>query len=155
MELYSVIKTLHIVSATVLFGTGASIAFFMQGQLNGAAPVRRFAASATVSADFLFALPAVLIQPTTGVWPIWHGGFDPADLWLVATYALNIVAGLCWVPVVLIQIRIKRLLDAPEPAPAGDVATLNRLMRWWFFLGWPAFAGLAATFYLMVAKPSW
>lgn len=152
MELYPVIKTLHIISATVLFGTGAGIAFFMlQGQLSDTHAVRRFAAVATVKADFIFTLPAVVLQPTTGAWLIWYGGFDPADFWLVATYALYFVAGLCWVPVVLIQIRIKRLLDAESP----DGALVGRLMRWWFILGWPAFGGLVVTFYLMITKPSW
>jgi hypothetical protein len=29
LDLYSFVKTLHVISATVLFGTGAGIAFFM------------------------------------------------------------------------------------------------------------------------------
>jgi len=27
-------------------------------------------------------------------------------------------------------------------------------MRWWFWLGWPAFIGVMAIFWLMVAKPA-
>ena len=29
----------------------------------------------------------------------------------------------------------------------------HRLVRWWFGLGWPAFAGVLAIYWLMVAKP--
>jgi len=46
---------------------------------------------------------------------------------------------------------------------SGDPATIasgqplgadyHRAMRLWFILGWPAFLGLTAVFWLMVAKP--
>jgi uncharacterized membrane protein len=29
----------------------------------------------------------------------------------------------------------------------------QRTMRWWFVLGWPAFLGLVAIYWLMIAKP--
>ena len=41
---------------------------------------------------------------------------------------------------------------------AGQGAALppayHRLFRWWFALGWPAFAGVLAIYWLMVAKPT-
>ncbi len=62
MDLYLFVKTLHILSATVLFGTGAGIAFFMlKGHLSGVPAARRFAAATTVRADFLFTLPAAMV----------------------------------------------------------------------------------------------
>lgn len=156
MELYSIVKTLHVVSATVLFGTGAGIAFFMlRGQMSGIPAARRFAASTTVQADFLFTMPAVIIQPLSGAWLVWRGGFDWMDRWLAVTYALYVLMGLCWLPVVAIQIRIKRMLDAEAAGEHVDPASLSRLVSWWFALGWPAFGGLIVVFYLMVAKPSW
>jgi hypothetical protein len=55
LDLYVFMKTLHVLSATVLFGTGAGTAFFMlQGHLSRVPAARRFAAAATVRADFLF-----------------------------------------------------------------------------------------------------
>lgn len=156
MDVYFIIKTLHVLSATVLFGTGAGIAFFMlKGQWSGVPAARRFAASTTVQADFLFTLPAVIIQPLSGAWLIWRGGFDPTDYWLTATYGLYLLAGACWLPVVAIQIRIKRMLDVEAAGERIDPAALSRLVRWWFALGWPAFGGLVVAVYLMVAKPSW
>lgn len=156
MELYFIIKTLHVLSATVLFGTGAGIAFFMlRGQLSGVPTARRFTASTTVQADFLFTLPAVVVQPLSGAWLVWHGGFDWTDRWLVVTYALYLLAGACWLPVVAIQIRIKRMLDAEATGERLDEAALSQLVRMWFVLGLPAFGGLVVVFYLMVAKPSW
>lgn len=156
MDFYFLMKTLHILSGTVLFGTGAGIAFFMlKGHLSGVPAARRFAASTTVQADFLFTLPAVVIQPMSGAWLIWKGGFDWADRWLVVTYALYLLAGVFWVPVVGIQMRMKAMLDAEATGGILDDKALSRLFRWWFALGWPAFGGLVIVFYLMVAKPSW
>ena len=86
MDLYSFVKTLHVLSAAVLFGTGAGIAYFMlMGHLSGVPAARRFAAATTVRADFLFTLPAVIVQPLSGAWLVWQGGFDWSDRWLVAT----------------------------------------------------------------------
>ena len=156
MDLYFFVKTLHVLSATVLFGTGAGIAFFMlQGHVSGVPAARRFAAAATVRADFLFTLPAVVVQPLSGAWLVWRGGFDWTNRWLVVTYALYLIAGACWLPVVVIQMRMKAILDNEAVTGIPDEARLSRLFRWWFALGWPAFGGLVVVFYLMVAKPSW
>ena len=156
MDLYLVIKTVHIVSATVLFGTGLGIAaLFFSSNLSPDVAARRFAARMTVRADFIFTLPAVILQPLSGLWLVWKVGFAWTDYWLVWTYALYALAGICWVPVVLIQIRMTQMLDRQAGGEAIDQATYNRLFRWWFVLGWPAFGGLIAVFFLMVAKPSW
>lgn len=156
MDSYLVIKTIHIISATVLFGTGMGIAFFhFAGQRSPDFAAKLFAARVTVLADYLFTLPAVIIQPLTGAWLIRQAGFDWADYWLVCTYALYAVAGVCWVPVVFIQIRIKRILERRIAGLPFDHLAYERLCRWWFALGWPAFGGLIIVFFLMVTKPSW
>ena len=61
MDSYVVIKTIHIISATVLFGTGMGIAFFhFAGQRSPDFAAKLFAARATVMADFLFTLSAAI-----------------------------------------------------------------------------------------------
>src|SRR5271156_93549 len=73
---YLAIKTLHILTSTVLFGTGLGIAFFFfraRGETEPAA--RYFAARNTVLADYLFTLPAVILQPLTGFWLVEHSGY--------------------------------------------------------------------------------
>ena len=156
MNLYLLIKTLHIVSATIVFGTGIGIANFMLfGHRSRLARERFFAVRMTVTADFLFTLPAVIIQPASGAWLVWHGGFLWNDYWLVFTYGLYLLAGACWVPVVVIQMRMKAMLAAQQRGEAFDEASYNRLFRIWFVLGWPAFGGLLIIFWLMVAKPTW
>jgi uncharacterized membrane protein len=156
LDLYSIVKVIHIISATILFGTGIGIAFFMlMGLRSKNMDERRYAARFTVVADFTFTLPAVTLQPLTGAWLVWQGGFVWTDYWLVVTYALYIVAGLCWLPVVYLQIAMKRMLDRQAIDGAFDERAFNRLFRWWFALGWPAFGGLVVIFGLMVVKPTW
>ena len=155
MDAYSIVKTLHIISATIVFGTGLGIASLMlAGHRNADVRLRAYAARLTVRADFLFTLPSVIFQPLSGAWLVWHGGFSWDDRWLLATYALYLLAGICWLPVVAIQMRMKMLLEQAAQGQPMNEAAYNRLFRWWFALGWPAFGGLVVIFWLMVTKPA-
>jgi len=155
-DLYSIVKTVHVISATVLFGTGLGIAFFFfcaHRSMDLAA--RLFAARTTVIADFAFTLPAVVVQPVSGAWLIYLSGSTGTETWLVVTYVLYFVAGLCWIPVVWIQIRLRALLRNAAANKTALPNSYERLFRWWFALGWPAFTALVIVFFLMVLKPSW
>lgn len=154
MDFYTLVKTLHIVTSTVLFGTGMGIAFFMfRAHFTADIGQKLFATRNTVLADSLFTLPAVIVQPLSGAWLIWQGGYDWHSKWLLVTYALYIVAGLCWVPVVWIQIELRRMLVAAHEQDAPLPERYDRLFKTWFALGWPAFLALVVVFYMMVAKP--
>ena len=154
-DLYSIIKTLHVVSATILFGTGIGTAFFFWSSRHSDDAARLFAAKTTVRADCLFTLPAVIVQPVTGIWMIVRSGYDPASPWLIASYFLYLLAGVCWLPVVVLQIRMKRALQRMVDGGTFDEAAFERMRMTWFALGWPAFIGLLIVFFLMVTKPSW
>lgn len=156
MDIYLLVKTLHIISAAVVFGTGIGIANFMFFGHRARLPQERaFAARMTVKADLLFTLPSVIVQPASGAWLLWRGGFLWNDYWLVLTYGLYLLAGACWVPVVIIQMRMKAMLEAQARDEPFDRAVYGRLFRIWLVLGWPAFAGLVVIFWLMVNKPTW
>lgn len=155
MDSYTLVKTLHILSATILLGTGLGIAFFFwMGGRSGSDDAAYFAARATVIADLMFTATAVIAQPLTGAWLVMSAGFDPLDRWLVLTYALYLLAGSCWIPVVFIQLRIRDQLKQKLAGGPFDAEAHARLRRWWFALGWPAFLALILVFHLMVAKPS-
>jgi uncharacterized membrane protein len=154
MDVFLIIKVLHILSSTVLFGTGMGIAFFMlRSWASDNIHEKFFAARTTVLADYLFTAPAVIVQPITGAWLVWQGGYEWLELWLSLTYATYVIAGFCWLPVVWLQIQLKRMVI--ESMQSGDPLppTYEKYFRIWFVLGWPAFIGLVVVFFLMVAKP--
>lgn len=154
VDSYTLVKTLHILSATVLFGTGLGIAFFFwAGARAGDDGAAYFAARTSVVADVLFTTTAVILQPLTGGWLVWSAGFDPASRWLVLTYCLYAIAGACWIPVVVLQVRMRDQLAAKRDGKEFDEALYRRRRRIWFWLGWPAFLALIAVFHLMVSKP--
>ena len=155
MDPYFLIKTLHVLSAAVLFGTGLGIAFFMYvGMKSKDLAQQRFAARATVIADFCFTLPAVIIQPLSGIYLIWKSGMSWNASWLVWAYVLYLIVGLCWIPVVFIQIRLLGLLKKTSTELGGSSTEFHKLFRLWFLLGWPAFASVVTIFWLMIAKPT-
>ena len=65
---YDLLKTAHILSATVLFGTGLGTAFHgLASNLRGDLRAIVAANKNVVLADWLFTTPAVVVQPVTGV----------------------------------------------------------------------------------------
>jgi uncharacterized membrane protein len=154
MNWYLLIKWLHIISATVLFGTGAGIAFFfVRAQRTADTKVVASVARDVVLADLIFTASAVVLQPITGVALALLAGYPLLTPWLVLSIALYLIVGCCWLPVVWLQIRMRDLaIDAANhdlPLPV----VYQFYYRQWFWLGWPAFIGVLVIFYLMVAKP--
>ncbi len=154
MNLYLCLKWLHILSATLLFGTGLGIAFFMWMAHRGG-DVRVIAATArvVVIADACFTAPAVLMQLVTGLWMVHVLSLDLRSTWIGGSLLLFFLVGACWLPVLWLQWRASRLsqaaVDRAEPLPPAYF----RAMRWWFWLGWPAFLSVIGIFWLMVTKP--
>lgn len=155
MNAYLLLKIVHIMSSTVLFGTGLGTAFFMwfthrSGNIAAIATVSRL----TVRADFLFTAPAVIVQPLSGFLLMRLMGFDFHASWLQAAAALYLFMGACWLPVVWLQWRARNLAGIAFRAGTPLPSAYHRCMRIWFMLGWPAFLAILAIFWLMVAKPS-
>lgn len=155
MDGYLLVKTVHILSGTILFGTGLGIAFFFLMGLRSGDPAGAYVTARTTAvADMLFTLTAGIVQPLSGLALVRMAGYDPWAAWLVWTYALYLLALACWLPVVWLQLRMRDMLGAKLAGEAIDEARVWRYFRWWFALGWPAFIGLVAVFWLMVAKPA-
>jgi len=150
-------KTAHILSATVLFGTGLGIAFFCwfgcrSALRRGEIAVLRSVLRLTVIADAWLTAPAVVFQAVSG-WVLMRVlGWPLTSPWALAAIALFMLVGACWLPVVAIQVRLWR-----EARAAASIDALpdsfHRRFKIWFALGVPAFAGIVVLFYLMAAKP--
>ena len=154
MELIYLVKWIHILSSTLLFGTGLGTAFFMvMAHRSGDAQTISTVAKIVVMADWLFTATSGIVQPVTGLWLVSLVGYSSEDGWLLATYFIYGLALLCWLPVVWLQMKIRDI--ATEAAQGGKALPQEyfKYFRIWFFLGWPAFIGLLLVFYLMVAKP--
>jgi len=153
-SLHLLVLLVHVLSAAVLFGAGAAIAFFMlTAHRTGDARTVAQVARIVVLADFVFTATAVVVQPLSGGILIVLGGHDPFAPWLMAAYALYVLVGACWLPVLAIQMRMRRLAEAAAAEGAALPGAYHRLYRLWFALGWPAFAGVVAIYALMLAKP--
>jgi uncharacterized membrane protein len=151
---YLALKTIHILSSTLLFGTGLGTAFHLwASHLRG--DVRAIASTArnVVLADWLFIATSGIVQPATGLLLARAAGYDMTASWLVATYALYALAGICWLGAVRLQMNVAaisaRCAQSGTPLPPA----YHRAMNTWFWLGWPAFISLLTIFGLMVCKP--
>jgi uncharacterized membrane protein len=154
-EYFLAIKWLHVIGATVLFGTGIGTAFHFWITWRGGNVIAiASAARSTVLADYLFTLPAVLLQPITGVALALMAGYPLTATWIAVSLALYCLAGACWLPVVFIQLRLRELAAASARAGSPLPDEFTRLARRWFMLGWPAFGSIAVIVWLMVARPA-
>ncbi|MBE7370092.1 DUF2269 family protein [Ramlibacter pallidus] len=150
---YLVLKWVHVLSSTILFGAGVGSAFHLF-----AATLRRRSdgiASATrnvVLADWLLTTPTAILQPVTGLWLVHKMGIPFSTAWVAWSIGLYVVAIACWLPVVWIQIRM-RDVAAEADARGGPVPrAYDRMFHQWVVLGFLAFFAFLMVFWLMVAK---
>jgi uncharacterized membrane protein len=151
---YLLLKYLHVIGAAVLLGTGAGIAFFMlMAHLTGKAATIAAVARIVVIADFVFTATAVVLQPITGMGLVWTVGYALGEGWIVLSIILYLVTGAFWLPVVWMQMRM-RVLAEKASADGQPLPSAYRKLFWtWFAFGFPAFASVAAIFWLMIARP--
>ncbi|HET7198927.1 MAG TPA: DUF2269 domain-containing protein [Burkholderiales bacterium] len=150
-------KTAHVISATVLFGTGLGTAFFCwfgcrAAVRGGEIATLRALLRLTVIADAVFTAPAVLFQAASGLVLMGLLGWPYFSAWSIAVWGLFALVGACWLPVLAIQVHLER--TARRAASIGALpGSFHRFFRIWFVLGVPAFAGVVIILYFMVAKP--
>lgn len=148
------LRWLHVLGACVLIGTGAGIAFFLwMARRSGNVALIAHTARIVVIADYVFTATAVVLQPITGVLLAQAIGWPLGTRWILLSAALYVLIGLCWLPVVVIQIRLRDLALASlaQGQPLG--ASFDRLFRSWVALGIAAFAAILAIVWLMLARP--
>lgn len=151
---YLTLKWIHILSSTLLMGTGLGIAFFMwMAHLSRNARTIAVTARVVVIADGLFTAPAVVVQFVTGLWLAQLLHLPLTTFWVKTALVLFFVTGACWLPVVWLQIRARNLARQAAAAQTPLPQAYARVMRWWFWLGWPAFISVIVIFWMMVHKP--
>ena len=135
MEFIFIYKFIHVLGASVLFGTGLGIAYFMlMAHRTGHAGVIAVIARFVVLADLIFTATAVVVQPVSGWLLAQSIGLSPLDeSWIVVSLLLYVLVGLCWLPVVFIQMRMRKLaheaaVDA-KPLPDAYRRLIPHLVR--------------------------
>ena len=152
---YLIIKWVHILSSTFLFGTGIGSAWYMLST-SLSRDVRAIAVVSrnVVIADWVFTATTIIIQPATGFYMIHLAGYPLHSSWIMWSIALYVLAGACWLPVVWIQMRLRDLAAEAVRTNTDLPRQYWRLFKTWVALGVPAFIAFLAIFWLMVAKPA-
>lgn len=153
MEYYLTLKLIHILAAVVVTGTGAGIAFFMFMANRSNNPQAIYiTAKHVILGDWIFTTPAVITQIITGVYLMNMQGYSFSALWFYWVMGLFAFIGVCWIPVLRIQYKLRELakisVDSNQVTPE-----FKSLMKTWTLLGIPAFTAILAIFWLMVFKP--
>jgi uncharacterized membrane protein len=155
MNTYLLLKTLHILSSVVLVGTGLGSAFYLYcvnrcRNLQAQAVVARL----VVLADWIFTTPAIILQPLTGVILLRIAGWPLSTPWIMWSIVLYLLAGACWLPVVWLQIEMKRMAGQALMNGTTLPSRYWHYALWWRRLGYPAFIAMLGVYFLMVNKPS-
>ena len=150
---YLLLKWVHILSSTILFGAGVGSAFHLfalslRRRIGGVANSTRN----VVLADWMLTTPTAILQPVTGVALVHKMGVPFSTPWVAWSLGLYALAIACWVPVVVIQIRMRQVAEAAQGQGAPVPAAYDRLFLWWTVLGIAAFFAFLLIFWLMVTK---
>lgn len=150
---YTFFKLLHILSSTVLFGTGIGTAYFML-QAYRSQDVRAIAVVSrhVVMADYIFTTPAVIIQPLTGLFLMHFLHLHFTTRWISLALFLYVLIGACWLPVVWLQVKMSEMAKHAAANQCDLPERFHRYFKRWFLLGWPAFVSVIIIFYLMIYK---
>ena len=148
------IRLAHVIGATVLFGTGAGIAFFMVMARKTENPTLIAHVSGTVViADTVFTATAAIIQPITGYLLARSIGWSLTEGWVFLSLLLYVFVGIFWLPVVWIQIKLRDIARISVASNTPLPPQWFRLYRIWFACGFPAFFAVIGIFWLMLMKP--
>ncbi len=152
---YVVVKFLHILSSTFLFGTGVGTAFYLLFISRTRDP-RTVAAVArlVVIADWIFTTTTIIFQPASGLYLAHRLGVPLTTPWLYWSIVLFVIAALCWLPVVWLQMRLRDIAQAAAEAGQPLPLRYDGYLGIWAALGVPALFSFLVIFYLMTAKPA-
>jgi uncharacterized membrane protein len=152
---YLVAKWLHVLSATLLFGTGVGTAWYMLfASLSRDARAVAVVMRHGVRADWLFTATTLVVQPLSGWFMVERLQLPWSTPWLAWSIGLYALAVACWLPVVGLQLRMRDLAEDAARHDRPLPQRYFRLLAVWAALGVPAALALLVVFFLMVAKPA-
>jgi uncharacterized membrane protein len=150
---YPILKLIHIMSATILFGGGVFAALL--GTIvfgSRKAKVIAEVGSHIVRVEAYSTILSALAQIITGLWLASIAGFPVSTGWLGWTLMLFCIAALCWITGVWLQHRMVDLSKKAIETNSELPAEYQKLFNNWTLLGLPSTAAMIGIFYLMVFK---
>jgi uncharacterized membrane protein len=152
---FQILKVIHIMGATLLFGGGAGTALLLfrayrlaaRGEVSG--ELLKFALSHVIFVDWFFTLAAGVLQLGTGILLAMMAGYPFGSGWIPVSIALFGIVFILWAPAARLQMRMKKILVESGGALTPE---LHRALKIWALLGIPAFSGMVALFFLMVFR---
>jgi len=152
---FLLLKFIHILSAIILFGLGCGTVFFkVMADRSGNHAAIAVTSQHVVLADWWFTTPTVIIQPFTGILLAHQMGLSLTDGWMLQTFVLYFLTGICWLPVIYLQIRMRDIanqsLQKNKPLPDQ----YHYYSKIWMWLGVPAFFAMLGIATMMVFHTS-
>ena len=152
--IYLWLKLIHILSSTLLFGTGIGTASVMlYGHYTKEPYIIAMINRYVVMADWIFTATTIVLQPLTGFLMVWIAGYSFSLLWIWASLCAYFIAVCCWMPVVWLQFKMRNLAMEAYQNKTPLSRQYYQYFKYWFFLGWPAFLCFLMIFYFMTMKP--
>lgn len=150
---YYVLKYIHIISSILMVGTGfgSALYVFLANRTNNL-QVQYFANRTVVFLDWIITTPTVIIQPISGLMLAHAMKINLLSNWSLNVYFFYIIVGLAWLPVVWLQIQMKKMTDHAVHHHEPLNSKYKRYQRAWELLGYIGFSGATILFFLMVTK---
>lgn len=146
---YFFLKIIHIISATLMIGTGLGSAFYLYFTYKNSSPETiKDVLKLVIKADTIFTTPSVLVQLITGI--LLSNQMNLTfTYWFWVVCSVSLVILVLWVRAALIQLKLRKILERDEYISDE----FHQKMKIWFYLGIPSFLGSIYIYYLMVYKP--
>ncbi len=130
-----VLKFLHVIGASVLLGTGPEdLVLHASSPPHGQSCHHRRDRPHRCHRGFLFTASAVVPQPATAVLLAREDGYSLWEDWIVFSIVLDVVPCLFCLPVVWMQMVMRRLAEQAAqsgmPLPGGLLSASRRLPPW-------------------------
>ncbi len=153
---YLFLKYIHVISATVLFGSGLSLAFIGMRIFNSKnVKIIGSVGPIIVFLDVALTIPSAIVQLTTGFMMAnimemnFFSGWTGASLKI-----LILVACFFWLPGAWLQHQMSSIAKNCEVNRIGLSSRYLKYLKIWMLLGIPSTIGMLTIFYLMIFKPN-
>ncbi|MCH2546594.1 MAG: DUF2269 domain-containing protein [Alphaproteobacteria bacterium] len=147
-------KWLHIISATLIFGTAIGSAFYVfAANRSRDTGIIYFASKYAVITNWLFLMPAIIIQLFTGVILMSMAGYSLSEGWVTWSLALYSFVVFCWGVSAWLQVQMRNHIARAVVNSIPPTPTYWRFERLWLLMGCMTFPAIILLFILMIFRP--